>query len=92
VDVDDRRIRAYFTARCRAVVDIPHDPHLATGGRIELARLSDRTRDAFLQLAALITDRFPVGSDTAVPPERGTRGRPRRAPGEHVPGGPTLEG
>jgi len=90
-DVDDRRIRAYFSARCRAVVDIPHDPHLATGGRIELARLSDRTRDAFLQLAALIADRFPVGPGTAVPPGRGARGRPRRVPGDHVLGGPTLE-
>ena len=90
-DVDDRRIRAYFSARCRAVVDIPHDPHLATGGRIELARLSDRTRDAFLQLAALIADRFPVGPGTAVPPGRGARGRPGRPPGDHVLRGPTLD-
>ena len=40
------RIREHFAARCRAVVDIPHDPHLATGGRVELARLHPATRDA----------------------------------------------
>lgn len=85
VDVDARRIRAYFTSRCRAVVDIPHDPHLATGGRISLARLTDPTRDAFLQLAALVTDRFPTG-----PPTRMPAGRP--GPGGPPGAGPTLEG
>jgi MinD-like ATPase involved in chromosome partitioning or flagellar assembly len=86
-DVDARRIRAYFTSRCRAVVDIPHDPHLATGGRIELARLNPRTRDAFLQLAALVTDRFAVGAPTHVPPVN----RRWAGPGDHVRGGPSLE-
>ncbi|MBW0122160.1 MinD/ParA family protein, partial [Pseudonocardia sp. KRD-176] len=47
-EVDAVRIREHFAARCRAVVEIPHDPHLATGGRVELARLRPRTRDAFL--------------------------------------------
>lgn len=63
VEVDATRIREHFEARCRAVVEVPHDPHLATGGRVELARLRPRTRDAFLGLAALIADRF----DRAVP-------------------------
>jgi hypothetical protein len=40
------------------VVEIPHDPHLATGGRIELARLRPATHDAFLALAALLADGF----------------------------------
>jgi MinD-like ATPase involved in chromosome partitioning or flagellar assembly len=61
-EVDTERIREHFEARCRAVVEIPHDPHLATGGRVELARLRRPTRDAFLQLAALIADRFEVNS------------------------------
>jgi MinD-like ATPase involved in chromosome partitioning or flagellar assembly len=82
--VDQRRIRAYFTSRCRAVVDVPHDPPLATGGRIELGRLDQRTRDAFLQLAALVTDRFPTGA--APPPRAEPGGR-----GAHPRDGPTLE-
>ena len=33
---DGERLVAHFAARCRAVVQVPRDPHLATGGRIEL--------------------------------------------------------
>jgi MinD-like ATPase involved in chromosome partitioning or flagellar assembly len=83
-DVDARRIHEHFAARCRAVVDIPHDPHLATGGRIELARLREPTRDAFLELAALVSDRFPVGSIPHAPPRGPERGAPPW-------GGPTLD-
>jgi MinD-like ATPase involved in chromosome partitioning or flagellar assembly len=57
-DVDIPRIRSHFAARCRAVVEIPHDSHLATGGRVELARLSESTRNAAYELAALMADRF----------------------------------
>lgn len=81
--VDSRRIRAYFTSRCRAVVDVPHDPHLATGGRIDLARLNEPTRDAFFQLAALITDRFRVGPP---PPSPAPLHQARQGP---RPGAPT---
>ncbi|HVL84569.1 MAG TPA: MinD/ParA family protein [Pseudonocardia sp.] len=59
-EIDLERIREHFEARCRAVVEIPHDPHLATGGRIDLSRLRRRTRDAFVELAALIADGFEV--------------------------------
>jgi MinD-like ATPase involved in chromosome partitioning or flagellar assembly len=41
-DVDGGRIRAYFAARCRGVVDVPHDPHLASGGRIDLPGCASR--------------------------------------------------
>jgi MinD-like ATPase involved in chromosome partitioning or flagellar assembly len=70
-EVDTRRIREHFAARCRGVVDVPHDPHLATGGRIDLAHLHSGTRDAFLELAALVSDGFR---------DRGTGGRGRRGP------------
>ena len=79
--VDGGRIRAYFAARCRGVVDVPHDPHLASGGRIDLTRLREPTRTAFLHLAALVADRFAAGS--ASPDGRLTGGHPS--------GGPTLE-
>ncbi|WP_433294131.1 AAA family ATPase [Pseudonocardia sp. CA-142604] len=57
-EVDLKRVRGHFEARCREVVEVPHDPHLATGGRIELARLRPATHDAFLHLAALLADGF----------------------------------
>ena len=89
--VDSRRIRSYFTSRCRDVVDVPHDPHLATGGRIDLARLNEPTRDAFLQLAALIADRFRAGPPPPPPappyPGRGAPPVPGRGP---APGGPAT--
>ena len=79
-DVDLERIRDHFTARCRAVVEIPHDPHLATGGRVQLARLRRPTSDAFLQLAALIADRFDISPAMA----------PRRASVPHSLSVPNL--
>ena len=81
-DVDADRIRGYFAARCRNVVDVPHDPHLAGGGRIDLARLREPTRAAYLRLAALVADRFAAGS----------RAADGRWPGGHPDGGPTLGG
>jgi hypothetical protein len=40
------------------VIDIPPDPHLATGGRIELSRCQRPTRDACFLLAAFLADGF----------------------------------
>ncbi|WP_214406727.1 MinD/ParA family ATP-binding protein [Pseudonocardia lacus] len=56
--VDLRRVREHFARRCRAVVEVPHDPHLAAGAVIEPARLAQPTLDAFLEIAALLADRF----------------------------------
>jgi MinD-like ATPase involved in chromosome partitioning or flagellar assembly len=56
--IDTDRVRRHFEARCRAVVEVPHDPHLATGARIDLDRIRPATHDAFLTLAALLSDRF----------------------------------
>jgi MinD-like ATPase involved in chromosome partitioning or flagellar assembly len=57
-EIDRERVRALFSARCRAVVEVPFDPHLATGGRLDFDALRDTTRLAFLELAALIADGF----------------------------------
>jgi MinD-like ATPase involved in chromosome partitioning or flagellar assembly len=57
-EIDGERVVAHFRERCRAVVVVPRDPHLATGGRIELDKVSQATSDAFLELAALVADDF----------------------------------
>jgi MinD-like ATPase involved in chromosome partitioning or flagellar assembly len=61
-EVDRARIREHFEARCRAVVEIPHDPHLATGGRIDMGRIRPETHDALLALAARLADGFGTGA------------------------------
>jgi len=60
-EIDTDLLIGHFHARCRAVVVVPHDPHLATGGRIELSALRTATSDAFLELAALVADDFDAG-------------------------------
>lgn len=57
-DVDRGAIVEYFQTRCHDVVEIPADPHLAVGGVIELSGLRQRTRDAFLRLAAAVAEQF----------------------------------
>ena len=78
-EVDTARLRAHFAARCRAVIEVPHDPHLATGARIELAALAPATSDAFLELAALMADEFEELETHAAPSV--ADGAPGRGPG-----------
>jgi MinD-like ATPase involved in chromosome partitioning or flagellar assembly len=56
--LDLGRLEQHFAARCRAVVRIPYDPHLAEGAEVELDRLGKATADAYLVLAAEIGDGF----------------------------------
>ncbi|MEW9555973.1 AAA family ATPase [Nonomuraea sp. NPDC050783] len=56
--VDISKLEAHFAARCRAVVQVPYDPHLEEGAEIDLDRLQDATREAYLKLAAHVGDGF----------------------------------
>ncbi|MET9343957.1 AAA family ATPase [Nonomuraea sp. NPDC003804] len=56
--VDIAKLEAHFAARCRTVVRVPYDPHLEEGAEIDLDRLQEPTRDAYLQLAAAVGDGF----------------------------------
>ncbi|MGP4094313.1 nucleotide-binding protein [Nonomuraea sp. KM90] len=56
--VDIKKLEAHFAARCRAVVRVPYDPHLEEGAEIDLDRLQEPTREAYLQLAASVGDGF----------------------------------
>ncbi|WP_223166601.1 MinD/ParA family ATP-binding protein [Nonomuraea sp. SYSU D8015] len=58
--VDIKKLEAHFAARCRAVIRVPYDPHLEEGAEIDLDRLQESTRDAYLQLAACVGDGFAV--------------------------------
>jgi MinD-like ATPase involved in chromosome partitioning or flagellar assembly len=57
-EIDRERVHEHFMGRTRALVEIPYDPHLATGGRLDLGALRKETQVAFLELGALIADDF----------------------------------
>jgi MinD-like ATPase involved in chromosome partitioning or flagellar assembly len=48
------RMVAYFSARCRGVVTVPFDEHLAAGAEIDLGMVRSRVYRAYLDLAALV--------------------------------------
>jgi MinD-like ATPase involved in chromosome partitioning or flagellar assembly len=54
----DRKVRKellhHFGARTQNVVEIPHDPHIATGGPMHWNRLNAETRRAWIQLGAVV--------------------------------------
>lgn len=52
--VDLGAINAHFSTRCRAVVSVPWDAALFTGGTHTVDDLGSRTRDAYLELAAAV--------------------------------------
>jgi MinD-like ATPase involved in chromosome partitioning or flagellar assembly len=56
VQVNEDEFDSYFASRCRAVVHLPWDQNLASGGSMQLDQLSVATRDAYRQLAASIAD------------------------------------
>ncbi|RSS75544.1 MinD/ParA family protein [Streptomyces sp. WAC06614] len=48
----------HFGARCRGVVVIPFDAHLAQGAEVDLAQVGRPTRAAYYELAALVGQGF----------------------------------
>jgi MinD-like ATPase involved in chromosome partitioning or flagellar assembly len=46
----------HFTARTRAVVEIPYDPTIASGERLDFSTVARNTRDAWLYACAAIAD------------------------------------
>jgi len=64
--IDIQKVVDHFSRRCRAVRLVPFDPHLEEGAEIDLSRLKRETREALIDLAAVVADGFPSrdpGSD-----------------------------
>jgi MinD-like ATPase involved in chromosome partitioning or flagellar assembly len=57
--VDMQKVVDHFNRRCRAVRLVPFDPHLEEGAEISLERLRRETREALIELAAVVADGFP---------------------------------
>ena len=56
--VDIAEVQAHFARRCRTVIRIPWDPHLAAGAATALDDCTPATRDAYLSLAAAVAEGF----------------------------------
>jgi YVTN family beta-propeller protein len=77
--IDRDRLLAHFAGRCRAVVEIPHDPMLAVGGRIDPSAMREDVRRAFAGLAALVVQ--PHLASQQAPAERSASARIHSASG-----------
>jgi MinD-like ATPase involved in chromosome partitioning or flagellar assembly len=56
--VDLKKVVDHFSRRCRAVQQVPFDPHLEEGAEISLDRLKPETREALIELAAVVAGGF----------------------------------
>jgi MinD-like ATPase involved in chromosome partitioning or flagellar assembly len=56
--VDMKKVVDHFSRRCRAVRQVPFDPHLEEGAEISLDRLKPETRESLIELAAVVADGF----------------------------------
>ncbi len=63
--VDVGLMSRYFARRVRAVQRIGWDPELALGGIFDWGRLRERTRDEYLELAAVVGAGFALGRSEA---------------------------
>ncbi|MCZ9337493.1 MinD/ParA family protein, partial [Streptomyces sp. TRM76130] len=54
IKVED--IVAHFETRCRGVVVVPFDEHLAAGAEVDLEMMRPKTREAYFDLAALVAE------------------------------------
>ena len=88
IKVED--IVPHFETRCRGVMVVPFDEHLAAGAEVDLDMMRPKTREAYFNLSAMVAEDFvarPAGSRgcgrrTAQP---AAAAAPRRCPGSRCP-------
>ncbi|MGC9381959.1 SCO5717 family growth-regulating ATPase [Streptomyces sp. MH13] len=56
IKVDD--IVAHFQTRCRGVVVVPFDEHLAAGAEVDLDMMRPKVREAYFNLSAMVAEDF----------------------------------
>ncbi|MGW4203437.1 SCO5717 family growth-regulating ATPase [Streptomyces sp. NPDC004726] len=96
IKVDD--IVAHFQTRCRGVVVVPFDEHLAAGAEVDLDMMRPKTREAYFNLSAMIAEDFIRAQrqqglwtadgnppPTMPPPMPGQQGPAQQMPGRQIP-------
>jgi MinD-like ATPase involved in chromosome partitioning or flagellar assembly len=81
IKVED--IVQHFETRCRGVVVVPFDEHLAAGAEVDLDLMRPKTREAYFNLSALVAEDFARAQHQAA---QGHWGAPQ--PGQPQPGQP----
>lgn len=66
--IDTDQLAQHFLTRCRAVISIGFDDHLAEGADIDLELLNRHTRRSFVDLAAVVADDFGGTARRRLPP------------------------
>ncbi|SCD84372.1 MinD-like ATPase involved in chromosome partitioning or flagellar assembly, partial [Streptomyces sp. di188] len=56
IKVDD--IVSHFETRCRGVIVVPFDEHLAAGAEVDLDMMRPKVREAYFNLAAMVAEDF----------------------------------
>lgn len=102
IKVDD--IVQHFETRCRGVVVVPFDEHLAAGAEVDLDMMRPKTREAYFNLSALVAEDFARAqqqqglwtADGQNPPPQYAPPMPGRqnypGPGQQIPGRPMPQG
>ncbi|WP_345650724.1 MinD/ParA family protein, partial [Streptomyces tremellae] len=94
IKVED--IVQHFETRCRGVVVVPFDEHLAAGAELDLDMMRPKTREAYFNLSALVAEDFVraqqqqglwTGAEGNNPPPQ----VPPPIPGQQQPGGPYAQ-
>lgn len=80
IKVED--VVAHFETRCRGVIVIPFDEHLASDAEVSLDMMRPKTREAYFDLAALIGEDI---ARTQQPTQPGLRRQTQQNPGVEPP-------
>jgi MinD-like ATPase involved in chromosome partitioning or flagellar assembly len=91
IKVDD--IVSHFETRCRGVVVVPFDEHLAAGAEVDLDMMRPKVREAYFTLAAMVAEDFArhqqshgLWTSDGNPPPVAAPPLPGQMPGQFVPG------
>lgn len=77
IKVED--IVRHFETRCRGVVVVPFDDHLAAGAEVDLDMLRPKTREAYFNLSALVAEDF-IRAQQQVPQNHWGQPQPPQQP------------
>ncbi|MER5487171.1 SCO5717 family growth-regulating ATPase [Streptomyces sp. NPDC002812] len=77
IKVED--IVRHFETRCRGVVVVPFDDHLAAGAEVDLDMLRPKTREAYFNLSALVAEDF-IRAQQQAPPNHWGQPQPPQQP------------
>ncbi|MBD0718064.1 MinD/ParA family protein, partial [Streptomyces sp. CBMA370] len=103
IKVED--IVQHFETRCRGVVVVPFDEHLAAGAEVDLDMMRPKTREAYFHLSAMVAEDFTRAQQAqglwtgdgqgAAPPHLAPPmpgGHPQQPGGPPLPGQPPVPG